>query len=161
MCAVVFPGLAQVATCDPGREHFIYNNWHFGGGDRKLHDQGLRNYIPALYHEGRVYFERYLKLDVVMIKVASMDKHGFFNFGAGNSLHATIVEGSKTVIVEVSDKMPYVYGGNEEAVHISDVDLIVGSDNQPLVQVPDAEPTAVDNQVGEQGPGKVNVTVGD
>ena len=161
VCAVVFPGLAQVATCDPGREHFIYNNWHFGGGDRKLHDQGLCNYIPALYHEGRVYFERYLKLDVVMIKVASMDKHGFFNFGTGNSLHATIVEGSKTVIVEVSDKMPYVYGGNEEAVHISDVDLIVESDNQPLVQVPNAEPTAVDNQVGEQGPGKVNVTVGD
>ena len=85
MCAVVFPGLAQVATCDPGREHFIYNNWHFGGGDRKLHDQGLCNYIPALYHEGRVYFERYLKLDVVMIKVAPMDKHGFFNFGTGNS----------------------------------------------------------------------------
>jgi len=34
-------------------------------------------------------------------------------------------------------------------VHISDVDLIVESDNQPLVQVPSTEPTAVDNQVGE------------
>jgi len=28
VCAVVFPGLAQVATCDPGREHFIYSSWH-------------------------------------------------------------------------------------------------------------------------------------
>ena len=27
VCAVVFPGLAQVATCDPSREHFVYNNW--------------------------------------------------------------------------------------------------------------------------------------
>ena len=53
------------------------------------------------------------------------------------------------MIVEVSDKMPYVYGGNDEAVHISDIDLIVESDNQPLVQVPSAEPTAVDSQVGE------------
>ncbi len=34
-------------------------------------------------------------------------------------------------------------------MHISDVDLIVESDSQPLVQVPSAEPTAVDNQVGE------------
>jgi len=147
VCAVVFPGLAQVATCDPGREHFIYSNWHFGLGDRMLHDQGLCNYIPILYHEGRMYFERYLRPDVAMIKVAPMDKHGFFSFGTGNSLHATIVEGSKTVIVEVSDKMPYVYGGNDEAVHISDVDLIVESDNQPLIQVPAAEPTAVDEQV--------------
>ena len=78
-----------------------------------------------------------------------MDKHGFFSFGTGNSLHATIVEGSETVIVEVSDKMPYVYGGNDEALHISDVDLIVESDNQPLVQVPSTEPTAVDRQVGQ------------
>ena len=141
VCAVVFPGLAQVATCDPSREHFVYNNWHFGPGDRMLHDQGLCNYIPILYHEGRMYFERYLKPDVAMIKVAPMDKHGFFSFGTGNSLHATIVEGSETVIVEVSDKMPYVFGGNDEAVHISDVDLIVESDNQPLVQVPSIEPT--------------------
>ena len=149
VCAVVFPGLAQVATCDPSREHFVYNNWHFGPGDRMLHDQGLCNYIPILYHEGRMYFERYLKPDVAMIKVAPMDKHGFFSFGTGNSLHATIVEGSETVVVEVSDKMPYVYGGNDEAVHISDVDLIVESDNQPLVQVPSIEPTAVDRQVGQ------------
>lgn len=85
VCAVVFPGLAQVATCDPSREHFVYNNWHFGPGDRMLHDQGLCNYIPILYHEGRMYFERYLKPDVAMIKVAPMDKHGFFNFGTGNS----------------------------------------------------------------------------
>jgi len=149
VCAVVFPGLAQVATCDPGREHFVYSNWHFGPGDRMLHDRGLCNYIPILYHEGRMYFERYLQPDVAMIKVAPMDSHGFFSFGTGNSLHATIVEGSQTVIVEVSDKMPYVYGGNDEAVHISDVDLIVESDNQPLVQVPSTEPTAVDQQVAE------------
>lgn len=55
-----------------------------------------------------MYFERYLKPDVAMIKVAPMDKHGFFNFGTGNSLHATIVEGSETVIVEVSDTMPRI-----------------------------------------------------
>ena len=53
------------------------------------------------------------------------------------------------MIVEVSDKMPYVYGGNDEAVHISDVDLIVESDNQPLIQVPSTESTAVDKQVAE------------
>jgi butyryl-CoA:acetate CoA-transferase len=149
VCAVVYPGLAQVAVCDSTREHFIYNNWHFSGGDRKLHDQGLCNYIPIMYHEGRTYFESYLETDVMMIKVAPMDKHGYFNFGTGNSLHATIIAGSRKVIVEVNDKMPYVFGGNDEAVHVSDVDLIVESDNQPLVQVPNVEPTAVDNKVGE------------
>jgi butyryl-CoA:acetate CoA-transferase len=148
VCGVVFPGLAQVAVCDPTREHFIYNNWHFSGGDRKLHDQGLCNYIPILYHEGTMYFERYLEPDVFMVKVAPIDKHGYFNFGVTNSLHASIIKKAKKVLVEVNDKMPYVFGGNDEAVHVSDVDLIVESDNKPLIQVPNVEPTEVDRKVG-------------
>ena len=149
VCGVVFPGLAQVAVCDPTREHFIYNNWHFSAGDRMLHDQGLCNYIPILYHEGPMYFERYLEPDVVHGQGGAHGQAWILQLRHRNSLHATIVEKSKKVIVEVNDKMPYVFGGNDEAVHISDVDLIVESDNQPLVQVPNAEPTEVDRKVGE------------
>ena len=50
--AATYPGLAAVAQADPTRERFCYNNWHFSGGDRMLHDKGLCNYIPLLYHEG-------------------------------------------------------------------------------------------------------------
>jgi acyl-CoA hydrolase len=83
-----------------------------------------------------------------MVKVAPIDKHGYFNFGVTNSLHASIIKKAKKVLVEVNDKMPYVFGGNDEAVHVSDVDLIVESDNKPLIQVPNVEPTEVDRKVG-------------
>ncbi|WP_258359893.1 acetyl-CoA hydrolase/transferase family protein [Moorella sulfitireducens] len=146
---VVFPGLPQVAVCDPTREHFIYNSCHFGGSERKLHDQGLCNYVPFLYYEGPLYCERYFEPDVLMLKVAPMDKRGFFSFGPGNSYSAALVKSSKIVIVEVNDQVPYVYGGVDDAVHISDVDMIVESDNQPLATVPDIEPTEVDCKVAE------------
>jgi hypothetical protein len=36
-----------VIEADPGREHFHWYNWHFGGYDRKKHDAGLCHYIPC------------------------------------------------------------------------------------------------------------------
>jgi butyryl-CoA:acetate CoA-transferase len=149
--ATVFPGLAQVAVCDPTKEHFIYNCWHFGPGDRILHDKGLCYYVPLLYHEGPMYGERYFddKSQVFMVRVAPMDKHGFFNFSVSNSGQATTAKNAKTVIVEVNTNAPYCYGGNDEAVHISDIDYIVETDNPPLVQVPGLEPNDIDRTVSE------------
>jgi acyl-CoA hydrolase len=43
--------------------------------------------------------------------------------------------------------MPYVYGGFDQAIHISQVDYIVESDNAPLGEVKLVEPTEADIQV--------------
>lgn len=144
--AVTFPGLAAVATADPSREKFLYNNWHFGGGDRILHDRGLCNYIPLLYHEGPSLYDL-LDSDVFMVKVAPMNDKGYFNFGPSNSISKCIADHTKTVIVEVNDKVPYCLGGLHEAIHISDVDLIVESDNKPLISVPFPEISEVDQKI--------------
>ena len=142
-----FPGIAQVAACDPNRDHFIYNNWHLSGGDRKLADQGLCNYIPFVYHEMNELYERHFEPDVFMVKVCPMDKSGYFNMGTSNSGQMTIAAKAKKIIVEVNNTMPYVYGGFGEAIHISKVDYIVESDNQPLVEVKPIEPSAADKKV--------------
>ena len=94
-----------------------------------------------------MYFERYLKPNVAMIKVAQMDERG-----SQASAPATACTPpswrDQTVVMEVSDEVRTSIGGNDKAVHISDVDLIVESDeNQPLVQVPSIEAIAVDRQV--------------
>src|SRR5512137_596226 len=81
--ALTFPGTVAIAAADPGHDHFTYNNWHFSGGDRSLHDKGLCNYIPMLYHEGPSLYS-IIDTDVFMVKVAPMDKDGFFNFGPSN-----------------------------------------------------------------------------
>jgi len=144
--AVTFPGLAAVATADPTREKFIYNNWHFGGGDRILHDKGLCNYIPLLYHEGPSLYDL-LDSDVFMVKVAPMDANGYFNFGPSNSISKCIADHAKTVIVEVNNQVPYCCGGLNEAIHISEVNFIVESDNKPLISVPLPTVSDVDKQI--------------
>jgi len=144
---VTYPGLAQVGACDETRDHFMYHSWHFSGGDRMLHDKGLCNYIPMLYQEGPELIRRYVEPGVVMIKVAPMDERGYFNFSVSNSDTYCFVKKATTMIVEVCDKAPCCLGGNNEAVHISDVDMIVETDNKPLIQVPFIPPTEVDKAV--------------
>ncbi|HPI93684.1 MAG TPA: acetyl-CoA hydrolase/transferase C-terminal domain-containing protein [Deltaproteobacteria bacterium] len=144
--ALTFPGMAAVATADPLQEHFVYNNWHFGGGDRMLHDKGLCSYIPLLYHEGPTLYGL-IDSDVFMVKTAPMDGGGYFNFGPSNSISKHIADRAKTVIVEVNANVPYCYGGLNEAVHISEVDYIVESDNKPLVQTKEPLVSDVDRDI--------------
>ncbi|MRR38355.1 4-hydroxybutyrate CoA-transferase, partial [bacterium] len=144
--ALTFPGMAAVAQADPTQAHFVYNNWHFSGGDRKLHDKGLCNYIPLLYHEGPSLYS-IIDTDVFMVRVAPMDEDGNFNFGPSNSISKFIADRAKTVIVEVNTNVPYCYGGKNESIHISKVDAIVESDNKPLFCVPEPRISEVDKKI--------------
>jgi len=136
--AVTYPGLAAVAQADPTREHFCYNNWHFSGGDRMLHDKGLCNYVPLLYHEGPSYFDNIIGSDVFIVKVAPMNRSGYFNFGPSCSMSKATANRTKKIVVEVNASVPYCYGGFNESIHISEVDHIVESDNKPLFSLPSA-----------------------
>ncbi|WP_213996714.1 acetyl-CoA hydrolase/transferase family protein [Tepidanaerobacter syntrophicus] len=131
----------EVVKIDPERKHFIYNSWHFSGIDRKMHDQGLCDYIPMIYRNKPLFYRNELTVDVAMIQVAPMDNHGFFNFSLINSATRSIVEKAKTVIVEVNPRLPRCLGGWQENVHISEVDYIVEGPGEPPVAIPAALPT--------------------
>ncbi|MDR3557843.1 MAG: acetyl-CoA hydrolase/transferase C-terminal domain-containing protein [Syntrophobacteraceae bacterium] len=133
--AATYPGLAAVAEADPTRQSFCYNNWHFSGGDRILHDKGLCNYIPLLYHEMSGYYDS-LPTDVYMVKVAPMNRSGYFNFGPSCSISKATANRAKKVVVEVNSNVPYCCGGYNESIHVSEVDYIVESDNKPLISLP-------------------------
>jgi butyryl-CoA:acetate CoA-transferase len=129
-------GYPEVVVADPGREHFIYNGWHFSNYERKLSDRGLASYMPIVYHELPEYYRKYIDVDVAMIPVTAMDRHGFFNFGPQVSHTMAICEKAKIIILEVNPRIPRCLG-QEEAIHISKVDYIVEAD------YPVAEATAV------------------
>ena len=142
---VGFPGLASVATADPTGESFCYNNWHFTAGDRILHDKGLCSYIPILYHEGALnYQQEELYSDAYIVRTASMDSAGFFNFGIANSIQKVQADNAKKIIVEINENIPYCFGGYGEGLHISEVDYIVETDNRPLVQLGDPKVSEAD-----------------
>lgn len=142
-------GVPEVTTVDPEGEHFTYNNWHFSGYDRKLHDKGLCYYMPILFRETPSYYRNEVTVDVAMIQVSPMDNHGYFNFGLQNSLTKAMLDKAKYVIVEVNQNMPRVLGGNDECIHISEVDCVVESENNKIPALPDAKISATDEKIAE------------
>ena len=139
-------GIPEVVKADPTAEHFAYHNLHFSGIDRKLHDQGLCWFVPILYHEVPRYYRENCELDVAMLPVAPMDRHGFFNFSLSNSHARAICDKAKTVIVEVNPNLPVCLGGKEEAIHLSEVHLITEADWK-IPELPSAQPSEVDRKI--------------
>jgi butyryl-CoA:acetate CoA-transferase len=148
--SVCCPYVPQVVQQDPGRNHFIYNDWHFSTASRRSHDNNLCNYISLTYHEGPTFFERgYVVPDVAMIKVGPMDKAGFFNLSTSNSITLAMCEAAKIVIVEVNNSLPKCLGGACESIHISQVGYIVHGDDRPLIELPDIPVSDVDKKIAE------------
>lgn len=139
--------LAQVPNAN---KHFSWNSWHMSGIERKMIADGIAYYAPLRYSElPRWYRESICPPDVVMIQVAPMDKHGYFNFGPSASHLAAVCETGKKVIVEVNTNMPRCLGGFEEGVHITDVDMIVEGDNPPIRTMGSAAATEIDETVAK------------
>jgi butyryl-CoA:acetate CoA-transferase len=125
----------EIVKADPDRETFIYSSWHFSGYERRLHEQGLCNYIPMAYRYKPAIYRNEINVDVAMISVTPMDRNGYFNFSLTNSATRAILEKAKIVIVEVNEKMPKARGHYED-VHISMVDYIVEGESPDLPVLP-------------------------
>ncbi|KJS12841.1 MAG: 4-hydroxybutyrate CoA-transferase [Peptococcaceae bacterium BRH_c8a] len=139
----------HVALADPEQKHFIYNSGFFSGVDRKLQDDGMSFHIPGLYAESPVNIRlgNSPAINVAMLVTTPMDENGFFNFSLSNSYERALCEKAQTVIVEVNRNAPRCLGGDQECVHISEVDYIVEGRNDPLFEIPVHPPTEVDKKI--------------
>jgi butyryl-CoA:acetate CoA-transferase len=150
------PFQPKTVLADPERNHIVYDDYHMSAASRKLHDKSLCNYIPFTYHEGNSFYDRgYLDPDVAFIKVAPMDKHGFFNFGTSVSFTPNICDKSKIVVAEVNNYIPICLGGSRESIHISEIDYIVEGDNQPLAQLPELPISDIDKTIASLVMGEI------
>jgi acyl-CoA hydrolase len=84
-----------------------------------------------------------------MATVSPMDKHGYFSFGAGCPSAWAAIERAQYVMVEVNTNMPRVLGGNQESIHISQIDYVVESSNMPLPTIPDVPPNETEQKIAE------------
>ena len=94
-------GPIQAVECDPTREHFMYNSWHCSSYERKLCDRGLCYYIPMVFHNNAAYYEFFIDVNVAMVSVSPMDKHGYFNFSVNTGVAGPICEKADIVIVGI------------------------------------------------------------
>lgn len=132
----------EVVSQDPEQKTFQAFSWYFTALDRKAGDFGLISHLPFNYHEatGLAYnalndFD-HLMPDVWVAQVAPMDNSGCFNFGIANSHNRPLALNAKITIVEINENMPRCLGGNDEYVHISEVDYIIEGSNSAIFAIP-------------------------
>lgn len=87
---------------------------------------------------------------MAFIATTEMDKNGFFNFGVSCSYTRAICDAADIVIVETNDKAPICLGGEQEGIHISEVDYVVEGTNEALVSIPyDIDAGDVEKRIAE------------
>ena len=76
-----------------------------------------------------------------------MDKHGYFNLSIATGNSRVYIDNADIVVIEVLEGLPHAMGGQEESVHISEVDMVVEGEHGPAIQLPSREPTEVDKAI--------------
>ena len=128
--------MPEICKAEDAGEHFTWNSWHCSGVDRKIIAKGMGYFIPMRYSElPRFYRDGNATVDVAMIQVAPMDKHGNFSFALAASHLADMLSCARKVIVEVNENMPVVYSLTGGEINIADVDMVVEGENPPVAQL--------------------------
>lgn len=137
----------QVVERDPGQRTFTYNVWHCSGLDRSYIDRGAAYYIPMLFRDcGSYYTKGFAPVDVAMVTVSPMDRHGYFTFGLTNCCMREMLSAARTIIVEANPNMPVIYGMEGDHIHISEVDCVVES-GESIGMTSNMPTSAIDRQI--------------
>ncbi|MBQ9974206.1 MAG: butyryl-CoA:acetate CoA-transferase [Oscillospiraceae bacterium] len=140
--------MPEIAKAEDAGEHFTWNSWHCSGIDRKIMAKGMGYFSPMRYSELPRFYRDSLTVDVAMIQVTPMDKHGNFSYALACSHMADMLEKAKIVILEINENLPWVNGLNGCEINIADVDMVVEGDNPPVAALgAGGEPTEVDRAV--------------
>ncbi len=140
----------EILRVDPEREVFKWTSGFLHVAVRHCSKQlGVCMFRPNLYHDvpriaREVFNER---VDIAYIVTTEMDEHGYFNFGLTCSHLRAIVESARKVVVVVKKDMPWIYGGYDECVHISEVDYVVEDTEFPLIKMPFVMPPTKDDEM--------------
>jgi butyryl-CoA:acetate CoA-transferase len=136
-----------VIMADPKGQHFYWNCTHFTAIDRKYLEMGRAFYIPLKYSEVPRYIRENVRVDILMIQVSPMDKHGNFNMGPTVSHYRAAADKANIIIVEVNDDMPIAHGGYGHYLHVSEIDYIVEGGHTGMPQIPSEATNQIDEQI--------------
>jgi itaconate CoA-transferase len=122
------------------------HSWFVTPADRKRVKIGLSYYVPNYIHQIPRLCTEFMDIDVVITTVSPMDKAGYFTFGAVNDYTSVAARNCKTLIVEVNENMPRVFG--DSLLHISEVAAVV-ENHVPLLEIASPEPKPEDRIIAE------------
>ncbi|MDQ7833117.1 MAG: acetyl-CoA hydrolase/transferase C-terminal domain-containing protein [Desulfovibrionaceae bacterium] len=127
------------------QDRVFARTWFLGPSARRLAAVGLVQFIPSYLHQVPKFLRENMSVDVCLTTVSPMDKAGYFSFGTANDMTSTAARLARTLLVEVNENMPRVFG--DSMIHISEVDAVV-ENTVPLMQMPPPEPREKDAVIG-------------
>jgi itaconate CoA-transferase len=117
--------------------------------DRALIDEAgtsaVADFVPCYLWQLPTVFSDVIHMDVFMITVSPMDRHGYFSLGTSCDYASTVARDCDMLLVEVNENMPRVFGDN--LIHISDVDAVV-ENHAPLIELEDRPISEKDRIIG-------------
>ncbi len=120
---VLSPDLADCIQC---------YSWFVTAADRSMVKVGLSYYVPNYVNQIPRLIRDFMQVDVTVTTVSPMDASGYFTFGVVNDYTSTAARHCKTLLVEVNENMPRVFG--DSLLHISEVAAVV-ENHVPLLEV--------------------------
>ena len=111
-------------------------NWESifaSGADRKLITDGVAVYTPAFFHQVPRLYTEFMDVNVALICVSRVDKHGYMSLGTNVDTNKAAIAAADVVLAEVNPNMPRVHG--DSWVHVSEVDALVEHE-APLTELP-------------------------
>ncbi len=121
-------------------------SWFVSEASRNMVQVGLTQFIPAYLHQVPKIVMETMDVHVAVTTVSRMNDDGFFSFGPCNGYLSVMAELCNTLIVEVNENMPFVYG--DAMIHISDVSIIV-ENTVPLLELLPMQPNPLDPVIGK------------
>jgi acyl-CoA hydrolase len=145
-----------------GEPYDIYTNEDFKGTINnesffyarfcpEYHRRGLMTYIPQhLRNNGNdrfYYYEsRNKPLDMYVINVTPMDKHGYFNTGPAAMTNRNLMARADLRILEINESLPRTFG--DTYIHISEADFVYRGEDA-LCILPTREVSETDKRIGQ------------
>ena len=110
--------------------HINYESFFLGPVERKFMKEGNVDVTSVHFSHIEWYTRNRIKANVAVFDVSPPDERGYMSFGPlGTYNGALVAELADTIIVSVNKKVPYVYGGSESFIHVSQVDHICEADH--------------------------------
>ena len=140
----------EIAECDPEQESFHYYSWHIGDYERKLQSRGLVSFMPVALRLMPELYRSHIRVDVACVPVSKPDADGYCSLGISNYTWRVIFENAKTVIFEINEHYPTLFGvDGSNRVHLSEADYVVEGEHEPLPTRSYKEASEIDKKIAE------------
>jgi len=142
----------MVAMCPaefakPGLERsFRFNGFFLGAPTRKAVEDNRGTFTPCFFSEvPRLFRQRILPVDVLLMQVTPPDDDGFCSYGLSADYTQAAAESAKVVIAQMNRKLPRTFGAK---IHLDALSWIVQED-APIVEYVSPAYGEVERRIGE------------